>query len=111
MGSVGVFDSQHYLSVGREILMKGIFSISPEEVKNLITQLNGKHNAQYTFIPQLQNLTQFHIRVLRKYADEKYRVDVIKGEADIEDFKINISPNELKTLIGEKSVNELESLF
>lgn len=91
--------------------MKSIFSISPEEVKNLITQLNGKHNAQYTFIPQLQNLTQFHIRFLIRYADEKYRVDVIKGEADIEDSKINLNHIELKMMIGEKSVNELESLF
>ena len=91
--------------------MKSIFSISREEVKNLITQLNGKHNAQYTFIPQLQNLTQFHIRVLRRYAYEKYRVDVIKGEAEIEDLKINLSHIELKMMIGEKSVNELESLF
>jgi hypothetical protein len=48
---------------------------------------------------------------LRKYADDIYLLAVTRGEADSEDLKINLTPNELKILKREKSVNELEALF
>ena len=48
---------------------------------------------------------------MRNYADDKYLQAVTRGKADTEDLKIYLTPNELKILIGEKSVNELEALF
>ncbi len=49
---------------------------------------------------------------MRSYADEKYKLKILTGEnADLEDLKINLNPNELKLLIGERSMNELETLF
>ena len=91
--------------------MKGEFSASSEVVQNIVDQLSGIKNAQFTFISKLKNLTEFHISALKSYTDEKYMQQLNRGKTDIEDFKINLKRNELKTLIGEKSTNELEALF
>jgi folylpolyglutamate synthase/dihydropteroate synthase len=42
---IGRFDSQHLQTVGREILIKGEYLVSPKEVDTIISQLKGKKDA------------------------------------------------------------------
>lgn len=48
---------------------------------------------------------------MRKYADEMYKKALESGQNDLEDYKLTLSPSQLKDLIGEESFNELETLF
>jgi hypothetical protein len=49
--------------------------------------------------------------VLRKYADEMHMKGFESGQKNLEDYKVALSPSQLKNLIGEESFNELETLF
>ena len=50
-GSVGEFDSHHYQSAGRDILIKGVYSASSEDVKIIVDQLKGNKESKFSFIP------------------------------------------------------------
>jgi hypothetical protein len=48
---------------------------------------------------------------VRRYADEKYQKALEAGEKYLSDFKIELSPSELKALIGEGPFLELQAIF
>ncbi len=72
MYDIGVFDENHSMSCGREILKSGFLEASLDEVTSVITKLKGNHHASFTIIPSLKDLTQDKLMKLRSIADFKY---------------------------------------
>jgi hypothetical protein len=76
---IGVFDENHSMSFGREILKNGLLNASREEVTSVINNLKGNHLAKFTIIPSIKHLTHDHLMKLRLIADNKYE-KAIKNE-------------------------------
>ena len=111
MCDIGVFDSNHELSHGREILRSGQMYESKENIKRIIDQVNGNPQAEFSIINSLPGVTSDKMKILRQHADQRYQRAVETGREGVDDLKIDLSKSELISLIGIDPVSQLETAF
>ena len=67
----------------------------------MVKQLKGDINAKYQFIQNLESVGADKLKALREFADKEYSTHIEKlAKEDLEDFKINLTKEQLISIIG-----------
>ena len=66
---IGIFDSDHVQTPGREILKNNQFKVTEEDVNTIISKLGGNLHAEITIIDVRRAFADRKLRMVCEFAD------------------------------------------